>query len=120
MTNQLYIQFLKDAEELLVKGETILAFFDYQLNALKDTFKDNLIYSKDSNDWYRCRLKDPTFETRKTTRRNDVTFTKVQALYDKGLSAEQIAKKFGCSINLIYDRLYKGEWYGAICIEPGR
>lgn len=108
MTNQLYIQFLKDAEEQLIEGKTILAFFDYQLQALKDIFKDNLIYTKDANDWYRCRLKDPTFEMRITNRRNDVTFTKVQALYDKGLSAEQIARKFGCSINLIYDRLYKG------------
>jgi hypothetical protein len=109
MNNNLFIAYLKDTEELLIEGETVLAFFDYQLQALKDIFKDNLTYFKDSNDWYRCKLKDPTFEIRTTNRRNDVTFTKVQKLYDQGLSAEQIARKFGCSTNLIYDRLYKGE-----------
>lgn len=52
-------QYMHDSRKELKKGNQVLAFYKYQLDALIKEFKDNLEYSYDSkNEWWECRLKE--------------------------------------------------------------
>jgi hypothetical protein len=106
MNNIQYIAFLKDTEDKLLNGESVVCFRKYQLDVLIKTYKDNLIYKyNENNQWWNCRLKDPFVEYHHVKDREDITDEQIKELFDQGFTLQYICDKLGCSITYIKSRL---------------
>ena len=100
-----YETYISEITLQLSKGERIIAFFDYQLNNLKEIFKDNLeIHYNPVHEWWTCKLKAPV--TIKSKKRLDIDVKELNNLYSKGYSINQLCELFGCSYNTIKRRLF--------------
>ena len=108
-------QFYHDSCKLLKKGEEVIVFHKYQLDALIQKFDDDLFYSyKEQFNWWVCYLKSKVkieeFQTLENHGgRNDVTREECLKLKAEGYTIKQIAAKLNCGVNTINRRLGMGK-----------
>lgn len=100
-----YETYINEIKLQLSKGERVIAFFEYQLKDLKETFKDDLeCHYNTIHEWWTCKLKTPV--SIKSTKRLDIDVKELNKLYNKGYSINQLCELFKCSYSTIKRRLF--------------
>ena len=100
MNNVSYNCFLKDAEEKLLNGDSVICFRKYQLDVLSETYKDNLIYHYNENtQWWSCRLNDLSIKYPSIKEIDEIKKSRtIKELYNQGHTLKSIKDRFGISV----------------------
>ena len=100
MNNIPYNAFLKDAEEKLLNGDSVICFRKYQLDILSEAYKDNLIYHySENNQWWSCRLKDLNIKYPSIKEIDEIEKSRtIKELYNQGYTLKSISQRFGISV----------------------